>query len=48
MSAIAIDYAPMADSIIYGTAMDSGADLLTCDMHSLQLPRVRYLPKVVR
>ena len=35
----------MADSIIYATAMDAGADLLTCDAHFAELPRVVYLAK---
>ena len=35
----------MADSIIYTTAMDSGADLLTCDAHFAKLPQVVYLAK---
>jgi predicted nucleic acid-binding protein len=37
----------MKDSLIYATAMDSGADLLTCDAHFVALPRVRYLPKAI-
>ncbi len=46
----AVDYArkwslAMADSIIYATAVDRGADLLTCDAHFANLPRVVYLPK---
>ena len=49
----AVDYAnrhrlAMKDSLIYATAMDSGTDLLTCDAHFAELPRVRYLPKVAR
>ncbi len=35
----------MADSIIYTTAVDSGADLLTCDAHFAKLPHVVYLAK---
>ena len=35
----------MADSIIYTTAMDSRADLLTCDAHFAKLPQVVYLAK---
>ena len=35
----------MADAIIYATAMDSGADLLTCDAHFANLPHVVYLAK---
>jgi predicted nucleic acid-binding protein len=46
----AVDYAhkyglAMADSIIYTTAMDTGADLLTCDLHFAELPRVAYFAK---
>ncbi len=35
----------MADAIIYATAMDSGADLLTCDAHFANLSHVVYLAK---
>ena len=35
----------MADSIIYATAVDSGADLLTRDAHFADLPGVVYLAK---
>ena len=35
----------MADSIIYTTALDSGADLLTCDAHFAELPDVVYRAK---
>jgi predicted nucleic acid-binding protein len=35
----------MADAIIYATALDVGADLLTCDAHFANLPRVLYFPK---
>jgi predicted nucleic acid-binding protein len=35
----------MADSIIYATAMDIGADLLTCDAHFAKLPHVVYFAK---
>lgn len=35
----------MADAIIYATALNVGADLLTCDAHVENLPRVLYLPK---
>jgi predicted nucleic acid-binding protein len=38
----------MADAIIYATAMDSEADLLTCDSHFAKLPGVIYLPKGAR
>src|SRR5579871_3509250 len=41
----AADYArehklAMADSIVYATAIDSEADLLTCDAHFAELPQV--------
>jgi predicted nucleic acid-binding protein len=35
----------MADAIIYATAMDTAADLLTCDAHFAKLPRVVYFAK---
>jgi predicted nucleic acid-binding protein len=35
----------MADAIIYATAWDAGADLLTCDAHFANLPNVVYLKK---
>jgi predicted nucleic acid-binding protein len=35
----------MADAIIYATALDARADLLTCDAHFADLPSVLYLPK---
>jgi predicted nucleic acid-binding protein len=35
----------MADAIIYATALDAGADLLTCDAHFADLPGVVYLAK---
>jgi predicted nucleic acid-binding protein len=35
----------MADAIIYATALDAGADLLTCNAHFANLPGVVYLPK---
>ncbi|MGO9740743.1 MAG: type II toxin-antitoxin system VapC family toxin [Roseiarcus sp.] len=35
----------LADSIIYATAIDAGADLLTCDTHFQNLPGVVYLAK---
>lgn len=34
-----------ADAIIYATAHDLGADVLTCDAHFRDLPSVVYLPK---
>jgi predicted nucleic acid-binding protein len=36
---------PMADAIVYATAVASGADLLTCDAHFAKLPHVVYLAK---
>ena len=35
----------MADAIIYATALDAGADLLTCDAHFADLPNVVYVAK---
>jgi len=35
----------MADAIIYATAIENGADLLTCDAHFANLPGVVYFPK---
>ena len=35
-----------ADAIIYATAVDQGADLLTCDQHFAGLPSVVYIAKV--
>jgi hypothetical protein len=37
-----------ADAIIYATALAHDAELLTCDRHFQDLPRVRYLPKPPR
>ena len=37
-----------ADAIIYATATHYGADLLTCDSHFKDLPRVVYIPKTAR
>jgi predicted nucleic acid-binding protein len=34
-----------ADAIIFATANDAGADLLTCDAHFAELPRVVYVAK---
>jgi uncharacterized protein len=34
-----------ADAIVYATALAQGADLLTCDRHFADLPRVRFVPK---
>ena len=36
---------PMADAIIYATAIEKDADLLTCDAHFAELPRVAYFAK---
>jgi predicted nucleic acid-binding protein len=33
-----------ADAVIYATAQEYGADLLTCDAHFAGLPRVVFLP----
>jgi predicted nucleic acid-binding protein len=35
----------MADAVIYATAIELGADLLTCDAHFERLPRVAYFAK---
>jgi len=35
----------MADAIVYATAREAGADLLTCDAHFAQLPGVVYFAK---
>jgi predicted nucleic acid-binding protein len=35
----------MADAIVYATAMEAGADLLTCDAHFAKLPGVVYFAK---
>lgn len=34
-----------ADAIVYATAQESGAELLTCDAHFNGLPGVVYVPK---
>lgn len=34
-----------ADAVIYATAQERDADLLTCDAHFEGLPRVIYVPK---
>lgn len=36
-----------ADAIVYATALDRGADLLTCDAHFEGLDRVAYVGKQV-
>jgi predicted nucleic acid-binding protein len=46
----AADYAKVhrlatADAIIFATAKDAGADLLTCDAHFAKLPGVTYVKK---
>jgi toxin FitB len=38
----------LADSIIYATAMDASADLLTCDAHFAELPGVVYFAKTAQ
>jgi len=35
----------MADAIVYATAREAGADLLTCDAHFASLPGVVYFAK---
>jgi predicted nucleic acid-binding protein len=37
-----------ADAIVYATAVQRDADLLTCDAHFEGLPRVVYVPKPAR
>lgn len=45
----ALRYAlPMADSLIYATAMHHGAMLWTQDEHFKDLPHVRFFPKSVK
>lgn len=34
-----------ADAIVYATAQQYGADVLTCDGHFKDLPGVRFIPK---
>lgn len=36
---------PTADAIVYATALDRGADLLTCDAHFEGLDHVTYVAK---
>jgi predicted nucleic acid-binding protein len=36
---------PMADSIIYATALHYSAILFSCDKHFKDIPGVRYFPK---
>ena len=36
-----------ADAIVYATAQDQGAELLTCDVHFAKLPAVVYFSKAV-
>jgi toxin FitB len=35
-----------ADAIIYATGLQHGADILTCDAHFENLPRVTYIAKI--
>ena len=43
---IAKDHAlAMADAIVYATAIEMGADMLTCDAHFAELPRVVHFAK---
>lgn len=35
-----------ADAIVYATALEHGADLLTCDAHFENLPSVTYIAKI--
>jgi predicted nucleic acid-binding protein len=35
-----------ADAVVYATAMNHGADILTCDAHFRDLPAVLYVPKL--
>jgi predicted nucleic acid-binding protein len=35
-----------ADAIVYATALEYGAGLLTCDAHFKGLPGVNYVPKI--
>lgn len=37
-----------ADAVIYATALQHGAELLTCDMHFSDLAGVRLMPKTGR
>lgn len=36
-----------ADAIVYATALEYGADLLTCDAHFDGLPSVAYIAKIM-
>ena len=36
-----------ADAVVYATAVEYGADVLTCDAHFEKLPGVRYVRKAV-
>ena len=36
-----------ADAVVYATAVEYGADVLTCDAHFEKLPGVRYIRKAV-
>jgi predicted nucleic acid-binding protein len=35
-----------ADAIVYASALIADADLLTCDAHFMDLPRVRFVQKI--
>jgi predicted nucleic acid-binding protein len=37
-----------ADAIVYATALEHGADLLTCDSHFKNLPNVKFISKISR
>jgi hypothetical protein len=43
-----VDTSAMPDSITYATAIDVGADLLSCDFHFVELPQVVYFGKAPR
>lgn len=53
-AAIALDAAELAtkyklyalDALIYATALEHDAELVTCDAHFKDLPQVDYTPKV--
>ena len=36
---------PMADSVIYATALSAGASVVTSDAHFESLPHVKYIPR---
>jgi predicted nucleic acid-binding protein len=37
-----------ADAVIYATALENDAELLTCDAHFKDMPNVIYVPKIPR